>query len=158
MSNLIKQRQKRWKDVATKLRRIEVTWHGKSLSRLDHDTFSDAILFNAMILNDLSFRYEGLGVFEEHVEWAQYLCSIDVYVLATFLSEAIFALRKFSSGDAYSYLTRLQNEFGEDLDVFRFFYPMVGALDLFTESPCPHSFYPLYQVLSFVTQDRKSVV
>lgn len=58
MSHSQNQELSSWKVVLARLRRTETTWRGHVLSTLDHETYTEAILCNAMVLQDLSNRYE----------------------------------------------------------------------------------------------------
>lgn len=140
-----------WKDVLVKLRRIETTWRGISLSRVDHETWTEAILLNAMVLHDLSNRYEGCGSHRDHVLWCINATHTDVSEMASLLSDAICMLRDIVPGNQIRYA-----DFKRQLQVKHpnsgaLLAPIKQAIALFLAEPTPHTFYPAYQFLSFMT-------
>lgn len=144
-----------WKAVLVHLGRIETTWRGNVLSSLDHATFIEAVLMNAMVLNDLSNRYFGCGCFRDHVLWAHNCARTDVDRLASFLSAAILLLRDLSSDTSRPEI-RGYADFKRQLsDEFPFagalLSPIRDAIDLYIADRTPHSFTPAYQFLAFLT-------
>jgi len=143
-----------WKDVLVRLRRIETTWQGTVLSRLDHDSFTEAILLTAMVLNDLSNRYEGCGSYRDHVNWAVRTASIDVGLLAAFLSDAIVLWRQLSEADVRisidSFAGFKRQLKKEHAFAGVFLAPIEGAVEHFLSCPTASTFYPVYQFLSFL--------
>lgn len=142
-----------WKAVLAQLRRVETTWRGVILSATDHQTYTKAILCNAMVLNDLSNRYEGCGSKRDHVMWALSCVHIDVEALAAFLSDAILLLRSSKTDEVgvtsyadFKHRLTIKHPFAGNL-----LGPISKALDLHFADPTPASFYPAYQFLSFMT-------
>lgn len=143
-----------WKDVLAMLRRVETVWRGISLSHLDHLTYTEAILLWGMVLNDLSNRYEGLGSHRDHVSMMHILASADVGSVATFVSDSIVLWRHMSYDSDQPHresfagfkrqLTRKYPFAGGILG------PMRGAIEKHLGCPTPNTFYPVYQVFSFL--------
>jgi len=141
-----------WKVVLCSIRRIETTWRGLSLSRLDHLTYTEAILLWSMLLNDLSNQYRGLGNKRQHVGLAHDCVRVDVSELAAFLSDAIVLWRSCSSpsrsistSSAFKRLLIKRHPFAGKL-----LSPITEAIDIYFNSPNPSHFFPVYQFLSFM--------
>lgn len=143
-----------WKDVLVQLGRVETAWRGIPLSRMDHLTYIEALLMQALVLNDLSNRYEGLGSKRDHVNWAMRIASVDVGSLASFLSDAIVLWRRVSSPDVCSDVrdyAGFKHQLSEKYPFAgQFLAPMRGAIDFYFANPSPRLFYPVYQALSFL--------
>jgi len=151
MSVRLNQELSSWKVVLAKLRRIETTWRGLPLSRVDHQTWTEAVLLATLVLSDLSNRYEGCGSHRDHVLWAFSACHTDVSEMASFLSDVIPLFRGYSVDGDMTYA-----DFKHQLaDKYPFagslLAPIKGAIELFLSSPNPSTFYPPYQFLSFLT-------
>jgi len=155
MSHSKNQELDSWKAVLARLRCTETTWRGTPLSGRDQDTYTEAILCNALVLVDLSNRYPGLGTRRDHVNWALSCARVDVDDLARFLTDAILLLRTISLGPDESGIT-WYDDFKHRLAAE---YPFAGtllgtvseAIDLYCVRRTPGSFYPVYQFLSFLT-------
>lgn len=155
MSHLKSRELSSWQAVLVRLRRIETTWRGKSLSKVDHETYTEAILLSALVLNDLSNQYEGCGTKRDHVLWAHNCAHTDVSELASFLPDAIVAFRLWSSeigSPQYaSYETFKQSLAGKHPRAGMLLAPVSEAIKLYASCPTPARFYPVYQFLSFLT-------
>jgi len=153
MSSIIKRCNAQRKDVLAWLGRTEICWRGQSLSRRDHNTFVRVLLMEALVMTDLSKRYEGFGSEADHVLWAANAASVDVADLAAFLSDGVDLLRRLSFpeeahlfAESFKHSLREKYSFTDML-----LLPMLGALDLHSEHLSPETFRPLYQVFSFLT-------
>lgn len=142
-----------WKDVLARLRREETTWRGLPLSRLDHETYTEGILMWAMVLNDLSNRYQGFGTYRDHVNFATFVASVDVSEVAAFLSDAVVAWRDLScpTQQVGGYVGFKHRLIKDHPLAGRFLAPIKEAVALFLEDPRPSTFRPVYQFLSFLT-------
>lgn len=154
MSDRLNQELSSWKAVLVQLRRIETSWRGHSLSQQDHETYTEAILMSAMVLNDLSNRYEGLGTLSDHRRFATKVAHVDVSLLASFLSEAIVLWRHLSSDD-FHLANRSYDGFKRHLSrVFPFagdfLGPVKGCIEMYLKQPDPLAFRLVYQHLSFL--------
>lgn len=151
MSSALHHELSKWKDLLAKLRGSETTWRGIPLSRVDHETWTESILFTGMVLYDLSNRYEGLGTYRDHVLWCINATNTDVSEMATILSEAILYLRLIEPGhkDGYaSFIRHMRSKAPRSGVVLA---PVKGAVTLFLGDPTAHNFGPVYQFLSFLT-------
>lgn len=154
MSKPLNQELSSWKVLLDHLRGTETAWRGIPLSGRDHDTYTEAILMGAMVLNDLSKRYEGCGSHGDHVRWAMKMVRVDVGQLASFLSEAIVLWRRLSLDDV-RIATRSYAGFKRQLSMVfpfagDFLSPMKGCITDYMTSPDPLSFRLVYQHLSFL--------
>lgn len=154
MSRTKNQELSSWKDVLTQLRRVETTWRGIPLSRQDHLTYTEALLCWGMVLRDLSNRYEGLGSFRDHVGMMHILASADVGSVATFVSDSIVLWRHMSydidlphreSFAGFKHQLTKKYPFAGGI-----LGPIRGAIEKHLSCPTPASFYPVYQVFSFL--------
>lgn len=144
-----------WKVVLAQLRRTETTWRGKKLSRGDHATYTEAILLQALVVVDLSKRYEGFGTHSDHVNLAINLAKVDVGALATFVSESVMYWRQTSLPESdrtvqnytgFKHLCTQNSPFAGLI-----LGPIRGAIELHFVQQTPSSFYPVYQYLSFLS-------
>jgi hypothetical protein len=155
MSRSKNQELSSWKAVLVQLRRVETTWRGYPLSTVDHNTYTEAILLCAMLLNDLSFQYEGFSTRGFHKKWALDCARVDVDSLAAFLSDSIVAWRQLSfTGDtnpidiSAGFKRQLAMKYPFAMDLLA---PIDCAIDIHAVQQTPASFYPVYQFLSFLT-------
>lgn len=153
MSRSLNQELSSWKDVLARLRRTETTWRGISLSAVDHATFTEAILMNAMILHDLSNRYEGCGSKRDHISWALHCARVDVDSLAHFLPDAIALFRSDTTeGTLYASYADFKHRLAEKYPFAgNLLGPVSSAIDMHAACPSPATFYPVYQFLSYMT-------
>jgi len=165
MSETINHSVEEWKDVLARLRCAETSWRGHPLSCRDHETFTEAIVLCAMVLDDLSNRYPGLGDRASHVTWAKALVHVDVDTLSAFLPKAMMWLRALSCegftdsngenvfspayGSFEDFKHPLVEAFGSVAELF--FAPVVDAVELHLTTLSYDSFYPLYQFMCFMT-------
>lgn len=144
-----------WQVVLARLRRTETTWRGNPLSKVDHETYTEAILLCALVLNDLSNQYEGCGTKRDHVLWAHNCAHTDVAELASFLPDAIVAFRLWSSepgSPQYASYETFKQSLGKNHPrVGMLLAPVGEAIQLYASDPTPARFYPVYQFLSFLT-------
>lgn len=138
-----------WEDVADRLRRASVSWHGNSLSERDLCTFTEAIVMCAIHLTDLSLRYGGIGAKREIVAWATQVVTLDVHDLGSFLSDAVGLLRTIEQPTTYNWFKRQLRE--KYPFVGMYLAPIRRAMSSFLEDPNPRDFYVCYQFLSFLT-------
>jgi len=109
-----------------------------------------------MVAHDLSNRYEGLASAREWLPWALNAASTDVALLGAFLSDAVDLLRQCTSsavrdtiGGYDGFKLRLREKgYPNSGDLLA---PISGAIQKFLDNPDPDSFFPVYQVLSFLT-------
>lgn len=155
MSRLINQELSSWKDVLVRLRRIETRWRGISLSSGDHQTWTEGILLNSMVVSDLSNRYEGFGTHVDHVNLAFNMCQLDVDDVARFLSAAIVAWRRMSSPEAFAAVASyagFKRLLSKDFPFAGVILgPIKEAISFHLEDQSSRSFSPVYQYFSFLT-------
>lgn len=138
-----------WGVVLTQLRRKSVCWQGIPLSDKDLYTFTEATVMCALLLTDMSLRFDGIGSEREIIAWAKSMVSWDVHVLGSFLSDAIVELRHVANPMTYNQFKR---RLSKDYPLAGMFLsPIRTVLSSFLEDPNPRDFYPCYQFLSFLT-------
>lgn len=138
-----------WEDVLVQLRRTSVSWKGISLSDRDVRTYTEALVYTALHLTDMSSRHGGFGNQRELVAWTKLMVSLDVFDVGACFSDVISNLRHVDSPITYNWFKR---QLSRD-------YPFVGAvlapirrvLEEFLSSPNPRGFYLCYQSVSFIT-------
>jgi len=141
-----------WKAILVRLRCIETTWNGTRLSKVDHDTFTEAILMNAMVLYDLSNRYDGFGSYRDIVNWSLNTTSIDIVLLASALSETICRLRLVKADSDYCSYADFKRQLSPQFPfIGKLLGPICGAVELYLSHPTAALLYPVYQSLSFMT-------
>lgn len=140
-----------WKAVLELLRRTETTWRGKPLSLQDHNTWTEAVLLNAMVLSDLSNQYQACGSKREHIQWCHIVAQTDVDRVAHFLPAVIDILRHYHVPGSLT-VAGLKNQLRDEFPfVGDFVAPVRNALELFFENPSPDTLYAPYQFFSFLT-------
>jgi hypothetical protein len=138
-----------WDVVLAKLRRTSVCWRGNPLSDRDLRTYTEAIVYCALHLTDLSTRHDGIGETRDIVRWATEVVLLDVSDVGSFLSDAITLLRHVAEPKTFGWFKR--QLVGEYPFVGIFLQPIEGALRQFLSEPDPRGFYVCYQFLSFLT-------
>lgn len=149
MSQTLGQTMLVWQDVSDNLRRKCVSWQGSPLSERDLHTFTDAIVMCAIHLTDIRSQFDRIGTDREIIAWANFVCTLDVSLFGSFLSDVVTELRRVSSSTTLRQFKRCLCDQ----------YPMVGMLILpirvvleeFLECPSSRSFRPIYQFFSFLT-------
>lgn len=154
MSQHYNQELSSWKDVLCSIRRVETRWRGIPLSPRDHLTYTEAILMWAMVLNDLSNRYEGFGSKRDHVNFAHSCVKVDVGELANFVSEAIVEWRRASvlgSPPPFANYADFKRRLAARYSFAgALLGPMQSAVGYHLRYHTPNTFYPVYQALSFM--------
>lgn len=144
-----------WKAVLVRLRRVSTAWQGTPLSKGDHQTFTEAVLLQVMMVADLSNQYDGFGTHSDHVNLAMRMVQIDVAHLASFLSVAISRWRQCTSPDTYESVasyTDFKRLCGSEFPFAgELLSPASKAIQLHLETRTSATFYPVYQYLSFLS-------
>lgn len=137
-----------WQAVVAQLRRKSVCWKGNPLSEEDTATFADAIAMCCIHLIDLRKRFGGIGPDREIIAWAHFVCTLDVSLFGSFLSDVITVLRHVSEPMT---LGRFKRLLGGEYPTGQLISPIRGSLEAFLEDPSAERLYPCYQFFAFLS-------